>query len=369
MAQQDARSESRRESDPLVDVDVHHAWGDESDLTPYLPPQYQDRWEMYGVPGGHKPYANNGGQLAVMADVAEAYDDMAYSAPREPVREELLDSIGVDVAHLTGMLVYGASSATDKRYANAVCRAFNDYTVDEWLDHDDRFRYSLAVNHQDPQWTAEEIRRLGDHPQVVSVMLPTGATRAFGDSMYDPIYEAATEQDLAVAMHFGNNCSTMHGYPPTAAGWPNDYVEFRLLRRCMYQAHLGSFVFQGTFEKFPDLRVLMLESGWAWVPSFLWLMVSEWKAFRSDVPWVERNPKEYVKDHVTFSTQPVEEPTEPGALDDIIEWMDGEQTLAFASDFPHFDFDHPDRTLAHLDDETRRRITSQNALEALNISP
>jgi len=351
----------------VVDIDVHHSWNDESDLTPYLPDRYQDRWEMYGVPGGAKPYANNGGRLAVMQDVSERYDDMAYSAPRDPVRTELLEGHGVDVAHLTGMLVYATSSATDTRYANAICRAFNDYTVEEWLDHDDRFRFSIAVNHQDPEWSAGEIRRLGDHPQVVSVLMPTGASRAFGDEVYDPIYEACTDHDLAVATHFGNNLMGRHGYPPTAAGWHNDYVEFRLQRRSMYQAHLTSLVFQGTFEKFPGLRVLMLESGWAWVPSFVWRMVSEWKAFRSDVPWVERNPEAYVRDHVTFSTQPIEEATEPGAIADIVDWMHGEETLAFASDFPHFDFDPPAQTLRQLDEDTRRRIMADNGIDVLGL--
>lgn len=94
-------------------------------------------------------------------------------APIEDVRERFLDECGVDVALLTGLSAfYAASSNPDRACGTALCRAFNDYTVDRWLERDDRFRYSLLVNLSDPEAAVEEIHRLGDHPAVVGAMLP-----------------------------------------------------------------------------------------------------------------------------------------------------------------------------------------------------
>lgn len=357
-----------RQLERIVDTDVHHTFADESDLTPYVPAAYQERWERHGIPSLGRGYANYGGNRAVREDLQPDEGHLSFaSAPPELIVEELFGTHGVDVAVLSGLPNYRLSSTADIEYANVVARAFNEYTIERYLETDDRFYFQMSINHRDPDYSADEIDRIGDHPQVAGVMMPTGASRTFGNKFYDPIYEAAEAHDLAVGLHLGNDSKGVHGHPPTAAGWPNHYVESRMTRRSMYQAHFSSLIFQGTFEKFPDLRVSLLESGWAWVPSFVWRMDAEWKALRSHVPWVERPPSEYFREHVKVNTQPIEEPPTADDLRRLVEWMHGETTLMFSSDFPHWDFDDPDRTLLELPDETRRRIFAENAIEQYRL--
>ena len=133
------------------------------------------------------------------------------------------------------------------------------------------------------------------------------------------------------------------------------------------QAHLISCVFQGTFEKFPELRFVPLEWGWSWIPSLLWRMDQEWEMNRTEYPHLTKSPSEYVKAHVRFNTQPIEEPESNEQLQMLLDWLDGDQLLMFASDFPHWDFDHPDRTLISVPPETRQRIFSKNAEEAFAL--
>ncbi|MFC7133236.1 MULTISPECIES: amidohydrolase family protein [Salinibaculum] len=367
MAQSTA-SDSAGQLSRIVDTDVHHSFGERSDLTPYMPEAYEDRWEMYGIPSLGRGFANNGGDRAVREDVQDSDDPLPFAgAPPELVQTKLLDGCGIDIAILTGLPTYRLSSTADVEYANAIATAFNEYTVEEYLDVDDRFRYQIAINHRDPEASAEEIRRIGDHPQVTGVMMPIGASRTFGNKFYDPIYEASEELNLTISLHLGNDSKGVHGHPPTAAGWPNHYAENRVMRQGTYQSHLASFILQGTFEKYPDLRVSLLECGWAWVPAYLWRMDANWKALRDEVPWVERPPSEYFKDHVKVNTQPVEEPPTADDLRQIVDWMDGDRTLMFATDFPHWDFDDPARTLLELDGETRERVFAENAKEQYDL--
>jgi predicted TIM-barrel fold metal-dependent hydrolase len=75
-----------------------------------------------------------------------------------------------------------------------------------------------------------------------------------------------------------------------------------------------------------------------------------------------------VKEHIRFATQPMEEPDQPDALKHVINWMEGERTLMFATDYPHWDWDDPAMTLVGFPEETRRRIFSTNALETYGLT-
>jgi predicted TIM-barrel fold metal-dependent hydrolase len=366
-----AERPSRKRSFPVVDTDVHHSFADKSELYPYLSEIYRDRFADYGLGVGSSTAHNGGfrGRRADTIDVEKTQpDNIGTSAINvEDTRTQLLDAAGIDIAILTGGGVGSASAMMDIDYATAICRAFNDYTIDHWLAADSRFRFTIAINHQDPVGSAVEIDRIGDHPGVVGVMMTCGAPKPFGFRSYHPIYEACERHGIAVAMHFGAEGSGINP-PPTSAGYPSYYIESRQARPSFYSAHISSFIFEGVFEKFPTLKVAMLEGGFAWVPPLMWKMDLDWKGLRHQVPWVENLPSEYVKEHIRFATQPMEEPDKPDALKHVIDWMEGDRTLMFATDYPHWDWDDPAMTLTGFPDDLRRRIFFDNAVETFNLN-
>lgn len=78
-------------------------------------------------------------------------------------------------------------------------------------------------------------------------------------------------------------------------------------------------------------------------------------------------PSEYVWDHVRFSTQPLETPDEPRMLRHVLEPLRPWQTLCFASDYPHWDFDEPNLTLTGLPADWRTPILGANAAAFYNL--
>jgi len=107
--------------------------------------------------------------------------------------------------------------------------------------------------------------------------------------------------------------------------------------------------------------VVLIEAGFAWVPSLAWRLDRNWKRLRAETPHLTRLPSEYIHDHVWLTTQPMEEPEPRSQLLDTIGWI-GWDKLIFATDYPHWDFDDPATCLPlRLTEEQRRAFFVGNA--------
>src|SRR5690606_17825944 len=175
-------------------------------------------------------------------------------------------------------------------------------------------------------------------------------------------YAACVQHNLPFTIHVGLEGVGINP-PPSGAGHVSHYVEHRACRPQVMMTHLASFIFEGVFEKFPGLKVVLQESGVFWVPSFLWRLDQDWKALRVQTPWVKKRPSEYFREHVRVTTQPIEEVPNRIIFDELMNNMFASETLMFCSDYPHWDYDSPALALPKLDETLWDRIYYHNAAE------
>jgi uncharacterized protein len=325
----------------MIDCDVHNDWGSADVLLPYMEPNFRDYLARGELPGGrgsfphaHRPWLHPEG--FVRTDLTQ---DGHPGANYEIMRERLLDTYAIDYAILTGEEITEVSTLANPYYASALARAYNEYLVETWLPRDARLKGSLAVAPQDPVGAAAEIRRAGTHPDIVQVIVSSGSSRPYGDPFYHPIWEAAAEMGLAVGVHLGGQGGLNHN--PIGCGPTTFFWETHALLCETGMAHVASLIAHGVFEKWPALTFVLIECGVAWLPSILWRLDADYKALRKETPWLKRLPSEYARDHIRLSTQPLEQPKDKRQLWNVLEAMDGKETLLFASDYPHWDFDDP----------------------------
>ena len=134
------------------------------------------------------------------------------------------------------------------------------------------------------------------------------------------------------------------------------------------QSALASMVLEGIFERFPKLKVISIEAGFGWAPSLAWRLDKHFDRLRSELPHLKKKPSEYLREHVWWSTQPMEEPDQKDHLLDIIGWM-GWDKLMFATDYPHWDYDEPSRVLpAGVSKENRDAFYLGNARKVFGIA-
>jgi predicted TIM-barrel fold metal-dependent hydrolase len=150
---------------------------------------------------------------------------------------------------------------------------------------------------------------------------------------------------------------------PGGAGPPTFYIEWHTLGSAgSIMAHLVSLVVNGVFERLPALKVLLVEGGVAWLPGILWRLDTNWRALREDTPWLERKPSEVVREHVRFTTQPLEHTDgHDRLLFELLEAAGAPEILCFASDYPHWDFDDPGFMLRRLPESWREPVMHANA--------
>jgi len=132
---------------------------------------------------------------------------------------------------------------------------------------------------------------------------------------------------------------------------------------------LTSMLAQGIPVKFPDLNFVFLEAGLSWVLYMMFRLNKEVSIRKREAPLLERQPEEYVRESCYFGSQPMGEPTTPAHIQQIIE-MVGPESIAFATDYPHWDFDHPSALtdhLRHVSGPKRQQILSGTPAEAFGL--
>jgi uncharacterized protein len=341
----------------LIDTDVHQAL---PDLRPYLPSHWRDRWLAVGL-GAGTGYVNPRGVLR--RDTISPRGGGPASDPVFVV-EDHLDRYDIDYAILTGPFVLPLG--TDPDYLNAIAVAVNEATIENWLSVSPRFRGSVLVNSDDPAAGVREIERLGGRPDMVQVLMASTTRQPCGQRRYHPIYEAAAAYGLPVALHPGAEGSGTAG-PPTPVGYPSRYLEWHTLLPLTAMAQVTSLVCEGVFERFPTLRVVVVEGGLSWLPQLMWRLDKNFKALRDTVPWLTHLPSDYIKDHIRLTTQPVEEPPDPDHLVQVLAMMDAERTVMFSSDYPHWDNDNPQLLFRRLDRGVRSRIMAGTAADLYGL--
>jgi predicted TIM-barrel fold metal-dependent hydrolase len=342
-----------------VDCDVHQAEKPGA-MDKHLPRYFREMG--YIIPGG--PWNS---PIGVMRADAKPRDGGPPGSDPQMILDHHMDPFGVDYAILTGSGILSIGTHPNLDYAAAATRAYNLLQLDTWLTYSDRFFGCVLVAPQYPEDAAKQIREFGGHPRVVQVLMTSATRTTLGQRFHWPIYEAACEMGLPVAVHPGAEArGCANGF---IAGPPSTYLEWHTNLSQNYMGQVASLILEGVFEQFPTLKFVAIEGGFGWLPHLLWRMDKNWKALRTLAPALRKLPSEYAFDHLRLTTQPIEEPEKNEHLLAILEMIHADQTLMFSSDYPHWDNDSPMHGLPKLPDALRQRIMSDNALQLYRLPP
>jgi len=341
----------------VIDCDVHNDIPSVEALFPYLPDYWIEHITNTLFKGPTEQVYPPGSPIAARPETGSP-----PGSDRSLLAKHVLDEPKADVAILN--CLYAVDSLHNPDAAMALASAINDWQINEWLDKDQRFRGSIVVPSQLPALAAGEIDRVADHPSFVQVLLPARSQHPYGSRLFHPMWEAAARHDLRVAIHFGGT----PGNPPTPSGWPSYFFEEYAGMAQVFASQITSIVSEGVFDQFPSLRIVMLESGFTWLPAHMWRFDKEWRNLRRLVPWVKQAPSAYIREHVRVTIQPLDAPPDPKHLLQVVDQLGSEDMLLYASDYPHVHAQDPETTLLqHLPKSLADKIRHKNASAFYNL--
>lgn len=261
-------------------------------------------------------------------------------------------------------LFFGGISRTDVQIA--LCRAYNDWIHDFCSADTRRLRAAAVVPQLDITECVKEAERAVREQGACAVMLRPNVVggRNLDDPWYDPLWEALERLGVPAAFHEG----TTQDLPQSG---DRRFSNFLFRHACSHpheqQMALLELTCGGVLDRHPKLRCLFLESGCGWIAHWLERLdehVDAW-GFASIVP--ERKPSQSFADQCFISADPNERVL-PGIVDTI-----GDETIVFATDYPHPDAVSGD-LVAEIEDrdtlseQSKQRILHDNAVRCFGLA-
>ena len=282
---------------------------------------------------------------------------------------EAMDNEGLDAAVLfpsRGLFVLGLDSTAmiggdglEPEYAAAIARAYNDWMHDFCQADSARLLGAAMVAPHDVDAAVDEVRRTVTDYGFVAAFLAPGVVnrRPWHDPAYDPLWRECERLDVPICFHGGGQTYLR----------PDFSLEIfdKLLMWHTFSQPLGimtvlvSLTAGGVLQRFPKLRVGLLEGNCAWAPWLLYRLDEhyEWLG-RLDAPDLEEKPSTYFFRNCYLSVEADEEP----ARYFIDRW--GADNLVFSTDCPHGDSKYPHAVENFLelplDEDAKRAILWDN---------
>ena len=129
---------------------------------------------------------------------------------------------------------------------------------------------------EDPHEAAREIEHWAGHPYMSQVLINAEPRPAWGDPKYDPIWAGATRHNLPVACHLGRG--QHNELPMSPVGFPTYNHDLMVTYSMLAANQVMSLIFDGVFERFPTLQIVLIEHAFNWILPLMWRMDAIYEA-------------------------------------------------------------------------------------------
>lgn len=317
---------------PAIDCDVHVAVPDTKALLPYLDAYWYDSLTARGMQNTSYNLTADSPNAPMAARPDWRPSDTRPGADLGLLQTAALDGFGSSIA--IANCIFGGIAMHSEDLVAVFCKAVNDWMVDKWLSKEPRLRASILVPLNSVDLAIEEIERRAGDKRFVQVLMLAMGQNLLGKRSHWPIYEAAQRHNLPVCVHAGS----LYHHPPMA-GWGSFAYEDYVANAFSFENQVLSLVSEGVFQKFPDIKFVLAESGVSWLPACLWRFNKTWRGVRPEIPWVKQIPSDIVRERIRLTLQPFDAPEGANMLERWCDQMKSDRMILFSTDFPHWHFE------------------------------
>jgi len=279
-----------------------------------------------------------------------------------------MDVEGVDVAVVFRTLAahFIAIDGLDPKLCAALCRGFNNWLAEFCAADASRLKVAALLPLHDVDEAVNEAKRAASELGAVSLVLSNHPVngRAWYDTEYEPLWEAAERLGVSLAFHGIQNAYQTH--------LAQRYLDnFALSHACGHPVEqmlaMGCLLTGGVFDRHAGLKAAFLEASCGWVPSWLWNLDERVEKFADQAQFeLRRTPTETFQEHCWVACDPDEH-----VLAHVIPAV-GDRNFVISTDWPHDDSAYPHAVDTFLDlpgvgDESKRRILWDNCARLYDL--
>ncbi len=294
---------------------------------------------------------------------------------RERVKEMAVDGVSAEVLYPTHGLK--ALSLDDPPLEEACARVYNDWLIEYCQAAPDRLIGLGMLAVHDIKGAIQEMERCRKAGLRGSVIWQVPApVLPFTSSHYDPFWAAAQDLDMPVNLHIlsGHGYSKSRSFTQVVAQVQDRGIDQNRssVNHKMFQAveTLYDLIYSGILERFPRLKVVLVENEIGWIPFVLEQWDYYFKRFAGNRPSsisLKMLPSEYFHRQIyaTFFNDAV-----GGHL---LSWW-GVDNCMWSNDYPHGNSTWPHsreivaRDMGNLPAESRAKLLRENVARLYNIS-
>ena len=334
---------------------------------------------------GDKPFGmvgttvvdNTGQKIRGKLSIA-SFEEMDEAAYKVKPRLAVMDRMGV-----WAQIVYpnaGGFGATkflsiqDKELQMMCCTIYNDAVAEWQADSGGRLFPQAFLPFWDIDATLKEVVRIKEELHLTGITLTDKPENFglpdYGQPLWEPLWELINDLRIPIDFHIGAGLKT---FVLEDFSWGSFGPQRKLasIATLMYMSNaymVNCFMLSGLFDRYPNLKLVSVESGCGWVPFVIEASEYQWDEMAPDeAKGLQRRPAQYFKDHI-YATFWFED----FGVKHFIE-MIGPNNLLFETDFPHPTCLYPEsqehlaKVLQRLDPAVRSRVVQENAAELYKI--
>jgi predicted TIM-barrel fold metal-dependent hydrolase len=334
----------------MLDADGH-VFEKREEIFEYLEPPFKGKHSL--LSSAFFPALDdwNRTALAAAGNYAEGSNSSRGEEGKPQQWLEMLDRLGMEatVLYPTAGMAMGAIKQVE--WASALATAYNNWLHDKYLSFSPRLKGVALIPTISPAHAVKEMRRVAAELKgMVGFFISAGVPRPLGDRFYHPIYEAAEELDMAIAVH------------ASGPGHRLDMMDRAIMARCLGHPtsqliQMTHMMFSGVFERFKRVRFSFMEAGCAWVMFSLDRMEEAYEQWSYEVPELPHSPRVYLSGGQIFFHCEADEAMLPYAVEQL-----GAGCWLYASDYPHI---APDEVVARLRGFQSRKDLAAEAKAAI----
>lgn len=335
---------------------------------------------MIGMPGAYSMAGHHGTPPDFRKNFDEIPASMYDAAARLAFMDEEKIWAQVLYPNVGGFGAANFRRLDDPALALDCVRAYNDFLVDFCAADPGRLVPVLATPFWDVPEAVREIERgasLGFKAVLMCNTPEAHGQPLLRDKHWDPVWAAAQAAGMNVSFHIGGGDLSELMADRADIGWKANFARVSVLAFVENARCLTDLIFGGVCHRFPDLKMVSVESGAGWIPFVLEAMDWQWhnNGVREEHPEYDLLPSEYFERQI-YASFWFEEEGLAGALERFPD------NLLYETDYPHPTCQAPgpasagthprlyaERVLAGLPPETVRKVLQDTAAGLYGVAP